>query len=352
RILVLYRLSYRFSSVAIQPETLVLPAAEKPNRGSGPPLDSRFFVENVLTPLTATRPSGLLFYNALFLVGLLSLAYRGQPHRQAILLLCGWLLLPVLLIYTFLLYRGTFFANRYILYTLPAYLMIVAFGLDRLVGWVVKLLAWTSYRQIAVAVGLALLLIPALTVQLGDLQSYYAAESREDWRAVGQLLNNYAVPDDVVIAVKAEPPINWYFPSASVPFETFSRTDPIRAAMQQHARRWFVLSSYSYTRDEKLREWLAPQAVRIVIDRRIVVYLQQQGKSARDLLAEVKQFNLPQKSLTYAHLADQFKQAGDVETSRVFYHQAIALADSAGQKARYEALLAALPDLNDTIIIE
>ena len=200
--------------------------------------------------------------------------------------------------------------------------------------------------------GLVLLVVPALIAQFNDLQAYYAAESREDWRAVGQLLSNHAAPDDVVIAVKAEPAINWYYPPASAPFGTYGRTEPIRAAMAQHPRRWFVLSSYSFKRDEKLREWLAPQAVRIVIDRRTVVYLQHKGKSARDLLAEVKQFNLPQKSLTYAFLADQFKRAGDIETSRTFYHQAIALADSAGQKARYEALLAALPDLNDTIIIE
>jgi len=352
RILVLYRLSYRFSSVVIQPETLVLPAVEKPNGGSGPPIDSRFFVENVLTPLTATGSSSLLFYNALFMVGLLSLIYRGHHYHRAILFLCGWLLLPILLIYTFLLYRGTFFAVRYILYTLPAYLMIVAYGLDRLAGWLVKPVTSRSYRQIALVVGLVLLVVPALIAQFNDLQAYYAAESREDWRAVGQLLSNHAAPDDVVIAVKAEPAINWYYPPASAPFGTYGRTEPIRAAMAQHPRRWFVLSSYSFKRDEKLREWLAPQAVRIVIDRRTVVYLQHKGKSARDLLAEVKQFNLPQKSLTYAFLADQFKQAGDIETSRTFYHQAIALADSAGQKARYEALLAALPDLNDTIIIE
>lgn len=352
RILVLYRLSYRFSSVVIQPETLTLPADEKPNRGSGPPLESRFFIENMLTPLTATSPSGLVFYNAFFLVGLLLLAYQGQPYRRAMLLLCGWLLLPIFLIYTFLLYRGTFFATRYILYTLPAYLIIVAYGLDRLAGWLVKPGGWFSYRQFTSMGVPVLLVIPALIAQSGDLYTYYTAESREDWWAVGQLLSNYAGPDDVVIAVKAEPPINWYYPPASAPFGTYGRTEPILAAMQQHPRRWFVLSSYSFKRDEKLREWLAPQSVRIVIDRRIVVYLQQEGKSAQDLLAEVKQFNLPQKSLTYAHLADQFKQTGDVETSRAFYRQAIALASSAGQKARYEALLAALPDLDDTIIIE
>ena len=363
RLLVLYSVSNRFSNVVNQPETLTLPADEKPNRGSGPPLTRSFFVTEMLSPLSSPIPSILLFYNAFFLISLLPLIHP-HLHRtkatKAILLLGGWLILPVLLIYIFLLHRGTFFATRYILYTLPAYLILVAYGLDQLAGLIVrptmtfplKFSLRPSYRNALLVAVLGILVTPTVVAQYIHLQSYYAADAREDWRAVGQLLHHHAAADDVVIAVKAEPAINWYYPPATAPFYTYGRSEPIRVAMQDHPRRWFVLSSYSYKRDEKLRNWLTPQAAKIVIDRRVVVYLQEEDRSARDLLAQVKQFNLPQKAITYAHLAEQFKQHGDLETSRAFYQKAITLAPSSGQKAQYEARLAALPDLGDTIILE
>ncbi|MCB0211440.1 MAG: glycosyltransferase family 39 protein [Anaerolineae bacterium] len=351
RILVLYSVSYRFSNVVNQPETLALPAEEKPNHGSGPPLDPGFFVTDVLSPLSTTAPLTLLWYSAFFLIAVLALVRPGSAPTKAILLLLGWFILPILLVYTFLLHRGTFYATRYILYVLPAYLILVAYGIDRLAAFIVPpTMTRLPYRRGLLAGVLTLLLAPALSAQYDDLHSYYSADAREDWRAVGQLLYNHAAPDDVVIAVKAEPTINWYYPPAAAPFETYGRSDPINAALRQHKRRWFVLSSYSYRRDENLRNWLAPRAVKLVIDRRVVVYLQEDGKTTADLLAEVKQFTLPPNAITYAYLAEQFKQYGDVESSRAFYQQAIALASSSGLKAQYEARLAALPHVSDTLL--
>ena len=233
---------------------------------------------------------------------------------------------------------------------LPAYLILVAYGMDRLAGFIVSAMAKGPYRQGVLTVALTILLAPALFAQVDDLRSYYGADAREDWRAVGRLLYNHAAADDVIMAIKAEPAINWYYPPGATPFETYSRSDPVNAALRQYKRRWFVLSSYSYRRDENLRNWLAPRAAKIVIDRRVVVYLQEEGKSAGDMLAEVKAFNLPPNAITYAHLAEQFKQQGDIETSRAFYQKAITLASSSGLKAQYEARLAALPHLSDTIL--
>src|SRR5262245_3482035 len=136
RIDVLFSVGQRFTRESTQLQTYARPATEKPNRGSGPPLELRFFREQMLMSLAGTKPIVLLGYNLFFLVAVLSLFVKP---RKAILFLLAWLILPILLIYAFLLHRGTFFATRYILYTLPAYLLLVAYGLERLSTWLIKL---------------------------------------------------------------------------------------------------------------------------------------------------------------------------------------------------------------------
>jgi 4-amino-4-deoxy-L-arabinose transferase-like glycosyltransferase len=355
RLEVLHSVGGRFASVVNQPETLTLPQAEKPNRGSGPPITREFFVDKVLSPLSTSQPLGILLYNAFFLIAILSLVFKPSASRQiAILLLLGWLILPIGFIYTFLLHRGTFYAVRYILYTLPAYLVLVAYGIDR----AVKLIgrersqfdkirfppAPSQFRfNIETLLRHALsgwALLPLILVQCNS----QTPDAGEDWRAVGQLLQAEAGVDDAIIAVKAEPTINWYYPPATVPLGYYGRSEPIWQAINQHPRRWFILSSYSFKQDRGLRDWLAnQQAVKIAIDRRVVVYFHQEGLTLGEMLAQVKHFALPQKPLTYAVLAEQFERQGDIETSRVFYQKAIELADTAAQRAGYEDRLAALP---------
>lgn len=345
----LYNVGGRFSTVVSQPETLSVPAAEKPNKGLGPPRSLAFFTEGVLIPLATTDTSLLLVHSAFLLIASLSLVRAKIRQRRAVLLLWGWLFLPIILIYLFLLQRGTFFAVRYILYTLPAYLILVAYGMDTLVRAVLSKFAvkpgntGTDPRKLLYTSLLGLMVVPLVFAELSELSIYYATEAREDWRTVGQMLQANAGPDDAVVAVNAEPALNWYYPPAKAPFGTFNRSEPIWAAMEQHQRRWFVLSSYSFKRDEGLRKWLKENgAVTIAIDRRIVVHIQQEGLSAGELLAEVVMLDLPQKALTYATLGDQLHRYGDLKTSRVFYQRAIELAKTPGQKTDYQSRLAAL----------
>ncbi len=346
----LYNVSYGFSSAVSQPEAFSLPAPEKPNRGSGPSQNMGFFVTSILIPLAAPEPISLLCYSFFFLVALLALTTARLKNRWAILLLFNWLFWPITLIYLFLLQRGTFFAVRYILYTLPAFIILVAYGIEILLshfssrhaGTAPSPASFTS-RQMLVGGLLVVALTPLIFAEALELQHHYQADSREDWRAVGQLLRDNASPDDAVIVVNAEPAINWYYPPASAPFGTFNRNANVWEAIQQHQRRWFVLSSYSFKRDKGLRDWLREnQAVTIAIDRRVVVHLQQEGLSAKELLDQVRAFALPQKALTYATLADQFKAQDDLETSRTFYQRAIELAGTPAQRADYETRLAAL----------
>jgi hypothetical protein len=329
-----YNVSFGVAGAIQQPSTLTQAPAEKPNHGSGPPLEITFFVDKVFGPLSTGKPGPLLLYNAFLLIAILSLHPR-QPKRAAILLLLGWLSLPILLIYFFLLYRGTFYAIRYILYTLPAYLILVAYGLDICARFLTKLLA----KAVSLAqqpplnpvtlLSCILIMLPLLAAESDELQQHYAAASSEDWRVVGQLLWDHAGPNDAVIAVWAEPTLNWYYPPATVPFQTYNNSQAIWQTINQHSRRWFILSSYSQKRDQGLRNWLSENgAVTIGIDRRVVVYLQDENLTEAALLTEVKTFKLPPKALTYATLARQLHDQGDVQTSRLFYQTTLDLADA------------------------
>ena len=337
RLRFVYSVGYSFlPQIVTEPATLTLPASEKPNGGTGPPIEIDYLVDKIFVPLATNDPTTLLFYNLFFLIVILSLMYYRHKKRAAVLLLLGWIVFPIALIYLFLLYRGTFYAIRYILYTLPAYLILTAYGIDTLATFIISQLLnkvrWSPRNRAIAAKPLLIssfsfvVLVPLILAQVNQLTVYYAADSREDWRAVGQMLHDNASSNDAVIAVRAEPTINWYYPPAEAPYGTFGRSAPIWQAINQYQTRWFVLSSYSFRSDEGLRDWLKQQgAVTIAIDRRVVVHFHQEGLSIEEMLAQVKTFSLPQKALTYRVLADQFRQSGDLETSQLFNQKAVEL---------------------------
>ncbi len=341
RLGLLYSVGGRFSTLISQPASLVAPSREKPNKGLGPPIEPKFLITGIMTPLASTNPVSLLGYTGL--LGLTLFTAIRSKNRAALFLLLGWLVIPITLIYLFLLQRGTFFATRYIFYTLPAYLGLVAYGLDTLTTRLARLGPTLPARRLALTGLLTALLTGLMFGEGQDWLSRNRAESYEDWRAVGQLLRDNARPDDAVMAVRAEPAINWYYPPARAAYRTFTRSEAIWQAIKQHPRRWFVLSSYSTKQDQNLRDWLNENgAVAIAIDRRVVVYVQQQGLTTAQLLAQVSRYRLPSRAQTYATLADQLRAQGDLQTSRAFYQKAIALAADPAEKAEYEARLMTL----------
>lgn len=369
RLLVLYSVSYQYGQALLQPTQLTRSAIEKPNRGAGPPLSLEFITASGLAPLGGESRAGQVILWGLFslaviavggqrLVGSLNSAHPQKQiskEQRAVWLLLSWLILPAALIYLFLLHRGTFFAGRYILYVLPAFFLLVAAGLNYLTPainslilrlWPPEATSAAPRRPIWLSTWLIYsgLLLPLSLVQATSLLAYYTADPYEDWRTVGELLNRHARPDDAIIAPQAEPAINWYYPEAAAPLGTFLDNDTLRETIMAHPRRWFVLSSYSYRRDERLRAWLVEQgAVRLVIDRRIVVYYHRPGLPAAQLLAEVQRFELPAKPLTHLFLGDQFSSHGDYKTGRAFYQRAVDLAPTAEQRASYQTRLVALP---------
>jgi len=335
RPLILYSVGVGFTTALTEPTRLTLSPTEKPNRGNGPPLEIAYISDNFLSQLATPSPLGLFIYTGCFLLATLSLIPSQATHRPAMLLLLGWLFLPCTLIYLFLLQRGTFFAHRYILYTLPAFLMLVAQGAHLAQSYLRYKLPSKSFLT-----SYFLYLILPLC-QLSPLLTYYHLPAYEDWRAVGQLLQAEAQPNDAIITIRSEQTMNWYYPPATKPFLMYSNPANIQAEIDKHARRWFVLSSYSYKTDSELRKWLEQQgAVKLAIDKRVTLYFQQKGLSQADMLAQAKQFHLPPIPQTYAELATQFCRIKEWASCQRFYKQAIQLATTPNQQANYRAQLA------------
>jgi 4-amino-4-deoxy-L-arabinose transferase-like glycosyltransferase len=339
----LYSVGVGFAKTAGQPSLLTLSPDQKPNRGAGPPLELAFVRENMLKPLSTYNVNGLTPFNLFFIAAVISLVWP-RPARQArapVLFLLAWLVIPPIFIYLFLLQRGTFFAGRYILFTLPAYLILVAYGSTRLAA---ALAGASRSRLFWATAGVLLGFTLILRGQTKELRLYYQPGSREDWRAVGQLLQQNAAPNDAVIAVRAEPAINWYYPPGAAPFGFYHADENIQQAVNTHTRHWFVLSSYSARRDSAWRDWLAGRpAVRLAIDNRIELFFHQDGLSMPQLLALAQTFPLPPNAITHAIMADQFVHAGEVQTGRQYLRQALALAQTPAEQTLYRERLAALP---------
>ncbi|GAB4436432.1 MAG: hypothetical protein Kow0031_18160 [Anaerolineae bacterium] len=305
RFWILYSVGERFAREAAQPQLYTLPAAEKPNRGDGPPLTLDFFRQKILEPLAAPPPPLMALYLLFFGVAVGAIFAAPPRRRDAVGLLLAWALLPALLIYLFLLHRGTFFATRYILYTLPPFLLLVAVGLETSLAWGFRRFSRSGILpppEVVRAAAAISLLLPLLLAQLVTLQQHYAAGPYEDWRAVGDLLRRNASPADAVIAVKAEQAVNWYYPEAAQPAGTFGRSAPIWEAIRNHPRRWFVLNSYSFKQDQGLRDWLQQrQAVKLPVGRRITIYYLEEGLSGAEMLARAQEFWLPSPGIKIDH---------------------------------------------------
>lgn len=321
RLNVLYTVGYQFATALSTPERLTAPAGEKPNRGSGPPLEADFIRSEMLVPFASPQSGPLLLYSLGILAAML--AWLKRPtHRPAMLFLWGWLVGPPLLIYLFLLHRGTFFATRYILLSLPAFLLLTSFGLMQVSAALTYLLKQPS-RTILLGTTVLSLLIWG---EGFDLQRYYQAPAYENWRAVAAMLAANNAAADAVIVVNAEATMNWYYPPAATPQRTYRNEDNLQRTLAEHPRRWFVLHSYSRRLDRPLRAWLQEQgAVHLPIDRRIEVFYHDADSSPAEHLNTARQFVLPPLAATHLGLATQLAEAGDEAAAEDLRHRAVSL---------------------------
>ncbi|MCK6625109.1 MAG: glycosyltransferase family 39 protein [Anaerolineae bacterium] len=324
-----------FGEALVEPDKFTAVPEQKPDKGQGPQLSADFVKFEILTPLGGDAADMSLWgFNLLVGLGLVYLMAQKQ-YRLALFLLL-WLILPILIIVAFLVYRGAFFAIRYIIFVLPAYLTLLALGMMALPRW----LKCAEPRWLSLA---ALLLVSALVFNnfRGGLERLYFEKNKEDWRLVGNFINQNAGSTDKIIAMRAEPAVNWYRPSAWTAPNYFWTLDEIKETAAAAPRSWVILSIFSSTVDDQVEAWLTEQgAVHFPLDPLITVYYLGPGATPDQLLAEAQRFALPVDHALYLSLGQQNRSRPEV--ARQYYRLAIEHAPTPELRAEYQAALNAL----------
>ncbi len=189
----------------------------------------------------------------------------------------------------------------------------------------------------------ALLLLSALVFNdfYGGLERLYVDKNKEDWRLVGNFINQNAGPADKVIAMRAEPSINWYRPSAWTAPNYFWALDEIKETAASAPRSWVVLSLFSAPVDNQVKTWLNEQgAIHFPLGPLITVYYLGPAATPDQLLAEVQRFALPMDPALYFSLGQQNRSRPDV--ARHYYRLAIEHAPTDDLRTEYQAALNAL----------
>jgi 4-amino-4-deoxy-L-arabinose transferase-like glycosyltransferase len=290
---------------------------------------STWIYQKILDPLTGFPSAPVVFLGlGLAFLGACSLFARRQWRPGIYLLL--WLLIPPLVIVPLLFSRNTFFAARYIIATLPAYLLLVAVGLLAIPNWLVP----ARFRQIGwAAFGVTIGIILFSTAM--NLYPYYLTQEREDWRLVSNFIRRNAAPTDAVIAPGAELAMKWYLPAAYFDPGYSSSLETIQAAVATSDRSWVILSIFNDEANPQIVAWLSEQqAIRLALDPVIHVYYLGRDAAPERLLAEVQTFALPVDHALYASLARENRYRPQV--ARQYLQLAIDHAPDAETRAAYE----------------
>lgn len=329
-----------FGQAVVNPERFTVEADEKPNLGAGPQADFSwsFIKEEVLTPFGAGSSATFLrLFNGLALLGGLYLLI--QKRYKTVLWLGLWLVLPVAVIVAFLIQRGAFYEPRYIMTALPAYLALAAVGLLALPRWLrCAEPGWIAPGALALLGGLV------IWGCLGTVWRDYNTVNKEDWRLVSRVIAQNIQPGQTVIAVNAEPALNWYYPPAQADLDTFDRLEAVKTAVLSSERSWVVMSIYTgYIPDgRRVEQWLHELgAVRLALDPLIDVYYVGPTVSPPQLLAEVRTMALPVNHTLYAELARQNRRAPAI--ARSYFQAAITHAPTEALRVEYTTEMETLP---------
>jgi hypothetical protein len=254
-----------------------------------PSLTYNFFVGRLLAQLGAGGGWTLIWFNGLALLGIAS-AFRARGGR--LLFLLAWLIIGPGLIVAYLYYRNEIFAMRYVLFALPAYLLLVARGLAAAAGWIERRLAGPAASAVALA---ALAGFAWLDVQ--DLAGYYRTP-KDDWRRIGAFLAANVRPGDAIYAPNVQAFVEFYFPAAP---EFLVYEDGKREAQYtygQHDRTWFVVSDWvtdDITDTRRLVDLLP--GVRFQWAETAFVKFTHRGRSEAEIAQEAETFSIPPPSL-------------------------------------------------------
>jgi 4-amino-4-deoxy-L-arabinose transferase-like glycosyltransferase len=324
-----------FGEALFEPEKFTAAPEQKLDKGQGPLVNDAFVKFEVLAPLGGSASNASLWlFNLLAGLGFIYLLAQRRYKLGLFLLL--WLILPIVIIVTFLVYRGAFFAARYIIFVLPAYLSLLAVGLLALPRWLrCAEPRWLSPASFLILSGFVLINFSS------GLEQLYFTKNKENWRLVGEFIAQNAGPADKVIAMRAEPAINWYYPRAWTAPNYFWTLGEIRETVAEAGRSWVILNIFSSAVDDEVEIWLNEQgAVAFELDSTITVYYVGPEAAPDQWLAEAQKFALPVNHSLYASLGAQNRSRPSV--ARQYYQLAIDHAPSDELRAEYQAALNAL----------
>lgn len=213
-----------------------------------------------------------LFFLAVFGVGVYSL-WRDVPpipqehaRRRArgagMMLLLGYNLIPVVLLWLFSFFVPIYTNSRYAITSSPAFYLGVALGLDALWRW--RPLAWILAAVLVIAMGYS------------NYRYFYLARyaSKEEYRAAAHLIARNERPLDVVIVNGPEsiPAFRHYYsgdtPVIGMP-EGGWRSPEIEACLRalshDYARIWLLRARTALSDpDHRVRQWLEEHALQLM----------------------------------------------------------------------------------------
>jgi len=133
------------------------------------------------------------------LVCLLAIALLSWQRSSKLLWVAAWGLLPIGIVFVGSHFSSSLWLDRYILFTAPYMLMLLAAGFLRV---------WRQQRILAGIIAL----IYAISISSG-LVHYYRVQDRDDWRSVAMAINAQEQPGDAIVLVRdfLQYPLAYYY---------------------------------------------------------------------------------------------------------------------------------------------
>lgn len=187
-------------------------------------------------------------YLLLFIVGSMRTVYLREAKRILVIILV--VTAPVI-VHEIARRRGYFYLDRQILFVMPYYLMVAAYGLNTLLQITLHAVNSILPRNLIVSVGttITIILIVLGSVAAFDLKtdlSKSLSEGRVDWRGAGNYLTANTIPGEVIVVSPSwqiRSIFYYYKGSASIMKDAAALNDP--SALRSHTGAWVILSMYA-----------------------------------------------------------------------------------------------------------
>jgi glycosyltransferase involved in cell wall biosynthesis len=299
-----------FIESIIAPSVAAGSAPPPPVLGDVPRLSWSFLQDKILIAFTGGESIVPFIFWGLWLIG----AWHGlRRARRSTVWLLLWAMIPIALVLILLRQSGAFFAIRYILYTLPAFMVLIAFslisGLRALYSSLPARLPskLRSILQFAIPIGLIILAGNFTNASLIYLSARY-----EHWREAGQFLSANVRSGDLLVLPQASELVKFYAPTLPVTITlSGSPQDLPRPAPQQ--RMWLLLSRYNYPPD-LYEAWSYNQPhVEYRFDGALHAELITTADNQVESLREAADVQVPALPATWAGLALQYESAGNAD---------------------------------------